>query len=336
MAFKRFDPQDFVVSSDSITSTVWSAGNPTLATFYTSSIQLASSAGNYYLSIFDTTSSADQQVQFDIVYADVNGSGSTWYNPIVPGNSYTKTMYGQYRSLILEDENANFIFGTGNNYITGSNFWVLSIERARYKQSLLPGSLNIQISGSGGAVNLTDDSLDTLVSTFIGSTRVYQLISGSNGTAGSLPNSGYVPNSGSYGLVFPDLGTIIINPYALSQSIAVEPSRSYNADGLNTSKLYNAINLGASFQLNSQETITSDYVFVRARNAEFNYSENPSFISGSNGEVIYDEFINQPQVYITTVGMYNDNNDLLAVAKMSRPLLKDFTKEALIRVKLDF
>ena len=74
MAFKRFDPQDFVVSSDSITSTVWSTGNPTLATFYTSSIQLASSAGNYYLSIFDTTSSADQNVQFDIVYANRVGS----------------------------------------------------------------------------------------------------------------------------------------------------------------------------------------------------------------------------------------------------------------------
>jgi hypothetical protein len=94
--------------------------------------------------------------------------------------------------------------------------------------------------------------------------------------------------------------------------------------------------LGASFALNSEETVTSDYVFVRARNSEFNYSENPSFISGSTGEVIYSNFINQPQVYITTVGMYNDSNDLLAVAKMSRPLLKDFTKEALIRVKLDF
>jgi hypothetical protein len=63
--------------------------------------------------------------------------------------------------------------------------------------------------------------------------------------------------------------------------------------------------LGAGiFALNSQETITSDYVFVRARNSEFNYSENPSFISGSTGEVIYSSFINAPQVYITTVGMY--------------------------------
>jgi hypothetical protein len=39
---------------------------------------------------------------------------------------------------------------------------------------------------------------------------------------------------------------------------------------------------------------------------------------------------------LTTIGMYNDSNELIAVAKMSRPLLKDFTKEALVRVKLDF
>jgi len=337
MAFKRLDPEDFVVSSDSITSTLWSTGNPTLTEFYTSSIQEAGSSGNYYLSVYQTASTDDNaQVQFDIVYADSLGSGSTLYNPIVPENSYTKTMYGQYRSLILEDENANFIFGSGTNVITGSHFWVLSIERARYKQSLFPGSLNIQLSGSGGIINLTDDSLDNPVNTFIGASRVFQLISGSNGTAGSLANSGYVAGSGSYGLVFPDLGTIILNPFAISQSINVAPSRSNNSDGFNNRTLYNAINLGDSFALNSQETITSDYVFVRARNSEFNYSENPSFISGSTGEVIYDNFINSPQVYITTVGMYNDSNDLLAVAKLSRPLLKDFTKEALVRVKLDF
>jgi hypothetical protein len=337
MAFKRFDPEDFVVSSDSITSTMWSTGAPTLTTFFTSSVQEAGSSGNYYLSIYQTSSVLDSaQVQFDIAYANSLGSGSTLYNSSVPSNSYTKTIYGQYRSMILEDENAQFIFGTGDNILTGSDFWVLSMERARYKQSLFPGSLNLQLSGSGGIINLTDDSLDNPVSVFLGSTRVYQLISGSNGTADSSPTSGYVAGSGSYGLVFPDLGTILLNPFALSQSIQVSPSRSNNSDGLNNGRLYSAISLGASFGLNSQETVTSDYVFVRARNSEFNYSENPSFISGSTGEVIYDNFINSPQVYVTTVGMYNDSNDLLAVAKMSRPLLKDFTKEALVRVKLDF
>jgi hypothetical protein len=337
MAFKRFDPEDFVVSSDSITSTLWSTGAPTLTEFYTSSVQAAGSSGNYYLSVYQTASNlSTAAVQFDIAYADSLGSGSALYNSIVPQNSYTKTVYGQYRSLILEDENANFVFGTGNNVVTGSNFWVISIERANYKQSLFPGSLNLKLSGSGGIINLTDNSLDTTVNTFIGATQVYQLISGSNGTAGTLTNSGYVAGSGSYGLVFPQLGTILLNPSAISQSIRVAPSRSNNSDGLNNQRLFDSIVLGDSFALNSQETITSDYVFVRARNSEFNYSENPSFISGSTGEVIYDNFINAPQVYITTVGMYNDSNDLLAVAKMSRPLLKDFTKEALVRVKLDF
>ena len=337
MAFKRLDPEDFVVSSDSITSTLWSTGAPTLTNFYTSSIQEAGSSGNYYLSVYQTASTEDTAaVQFDIVYCDSIGSGSTLYNPTVPENSYTKTMYGQYRTLILEDENANFVFGTGTNVVTGSYFWVLSIERARYKQSLFPGSINLTLSGSGGTIKLTDDSLDNPVNTFIGASRVFQLISGSNGSAGSLANSGYVAGSGSYGLVFPDLGTILLNPFAISQSIKVAPSRSYNSDGSNNRKLFAAISGGGSFALNSQETITSDYVFVRARNSEFNYSENPSFISGSTGEVIYDDFINNPQVYITTIGMYNDSNDLLAVAKLSRPLIKDFTKEALVRVKLDF
>jgi hypothetical protein len=104
----------------------------------------------------------------------------------------------------------------------------------------------------------------------------------------------------------------------------------------NYEALFDAIQTGASFTLNSQENITSDYVFIRPQNAEFNYTTNPSFISGSTGEVIYSSFINNPQTYITTVGLYNDANELLAVAKLSRPLVKDFTKEALIRVKLDF
>jgi hypothetical protein len=338
MSFKRLDPEDFLVSSDSIINTLWSTDTPTLTTFFTSSIQVGSTAGTYYYSVYQTGSTlSNAAVQFDIAYADQLGSGSVSYSNVVPGVSPTKTIYGQYRSMILEDENSSFIFGKGTNIYTTDNFWVINFERARYKQSLFPGSLKLTLSGSGiQTLYLTDDSVDNPVSQFLGSTRVYQLISGSNGTAGTSATSGYVAGSGSYGLVFPDLGTILLNPYALSQSIEISPSRSNNSDGLNNAKLFNAINGGASFTANSQETLTSDYVFVRARNSEFNYSENPSFISGSTGEVIYDQFINAPQVYLTTIGMYNDSNELVAVAKMSRPLLKDFTKEALVRVKLDF
>ena len=336
MSFKRFDTEDFIVSSDSITSTLWSTDSPTLTEFYTSSVQAAGSSGNFYLSVYQTASTeADSITQFDIAYADVEGSGSEYYNAAVIGKTPSLSTYGQYRALILEDENSSFIFGTENNVITAENFWVLSMERARYKESLFPGSLNLKLSGSNGIISLTDNSKDVLVNTFIGSSRVFQLVSGSNGSAYS--SDGYVTNSGSYGLVFPELGTILLNPSAISQSIHVDALRTANStNGVNNITLYNSITLGASFGLNSQETITSDYIFVRARNSEFNYTQNPTFISGSTGEVIYDNFINNPQTYITSVGLYNDSNELLSIAKLSRPLIKDFTKEALVRVKLDF
>ena len=124
--------------------------------------------------------------------------------------------------------------------------------------------------------------------------------------------------------------------------IGLNTSLINNINGDNASKLF--VHISGSdgnsrnniFELNSQETITSDFVFIRARNSEFNYSENPSYISGSTGEVIYKYFIDNPSTFPTAVGMYNDSNELLAVAKLSKPINKDFTKEALIRVKLDF
>ena len=89
------------------------------------------------------------------------------------------------------------------------------------------------------------------------------------------------------------------------------------------------------FYLQSSETVSSRYFFTRVKNGDFNYTTNPSIID-ANGNLLYTTLINNPQTYVTTVGMYNDNNELLAVAKLSKPLTKDFTKEALIRIKLDY
>jgi hypothetical protein len=193
-----------------------------------------------------------------------------------------------------------------------------------------------------------------------GGTRVFQLITGSAGVVAPITSrntsEGYSANSGSYGWSLPDVGTIILNPmaladfavsggiglgysgsYAWGNQVVVSPATSAPNQSANISLLNAITSSNASyFQLNSQETITSDFVFVRPRSSEFNYSENPSFISGSTGEVLYSNFINNPQTYITTIGLYNDTNELLAVAKLSRPLSKNFTKEALVRVKLDF
>jgi hypothetical protein len=338
MSFKRLTPSDFLVSADSITSPCWTNNTYNLSSFFTSSAQAASSQGDYVLAVYQTSSVLDEAaIQFYIGYANAAGSGSTPYDSTIPQYSPSSTLYGQWRNLILEDENASFIFGN----TTGSQFFIISVERANYKQSLLPGSLNLTVSGSGTSkLFLTDNSNDISVVPYINGTRVYQIVSGSNGSAYS--GTGY-SNSGSYGWFVPDMGAILLNSVALGLPAgagggigAAVNSGSSVTNGVNNNVMYTAIVRGDSFGLNSQENITSDYVFVRPQNAEFNYTTNPSFIASSTGEVIYSQFINNPQTYITTVGLYNDANELLAVAKLSRPLVKDFTKEALIRVKLDF
>ena len=111
MSFKRFDTQDIVVSSDSITGTAWSTGNPTLTSFFTSSVQVNGSSGDFYVSVFQVDpnlSASLSKVQFDVAYCDNKGSGSAYYNAGVVGKTPTLTNFGQYRALILEDENAKF------------------------------------------------------------------------------------------------------------------------------------------------------------------------------------------------------------------------------------
>ena len=346
MSYKILDAQDFLVSADSITAPCWSNYSPELTFMYTSSTQINGTSGQYFLNIYNLDpSDPTAEVQFNIAYGNKFGSGSQPYNAAYADLSPTRTVYGQWRNLIYGDESTDFTFGNVTPF--QQHFYAITIDRARYKQSLFPGSLNLTLFSASLELNLTDNSATTTTISYCDAGRVYQIVSGSNGTPITL-NSGYTADSGSYGLFLPDIGTIILNAAELDLSYAnggISLGTGLATTSYNPGKLYSTgsgrigLTTGSatsSFFLNSQETITSDFVFCRARNAEFNYSENPSFISGSTGAVLYDLFVNNPTTYITTVGMYNDQNELLAVAKLSKPLKKDFTKEALIRVKLDF
>jgi hypothetical protein len=354
MSFKTLDPQDFLVSADSITAPCWTNYSNPILSLYTSSVQVAGTSGNYYLNVYNSDPSTDSsaEIQFNIAYGNANGSGSLLYDAGINGLSPTRTVYGQFRNLIYGDENTSFSFSTITP--TPNDFYAITVDRARFKESLFPGTLTLTLYSASRQITLTDDSLTTTTVSYCDAGRVYNIISGSNGVATSNNALGAINTgmtvSGSYGLFLPDIGTIILNAAALdlpfvSGGIALNTLRTSNVNVANPTRLYSTgsrtrgLTTGSytsSFSLNSNETITSDFVFCRARNAEFNYTENPSFISGSTGAVLYDLFINSPTTYITTVGLYNDSNELLAVAKLSKPLKKDFTKEALIRVKLDF
>ena len=342
--FAPLDQGDLLISTENVTSTVWLNNTPTLTNYYTSSVQVNSATGQFYYNIY-FESEATGSVQFAIAYCDQDGSGSLLYNPNVDGLSPTRTNYGQYRSLILGDEENSFVFGNQS----ASYFYALPVERSGYKEELLPGNMTLALSGSDETLRLTDDSKLGGAAVFSEAGRIYNLVSGSAGAVYTDINSnGWTVNSGSYGWFMPDIGTILLSGPALDGrfvdgGINLGTSRNSNTQDNNPELIFTVLNDGGTgagspdgWTLNSNEQLSSDFIFVRARSQNFNYSTNPSFISGSDGSVLYDTFINDPQVYITSIGLYNNNQELVAVAKLSRPLLKDFTKELLVRIKLDF
>jgi hypothetical protein len=148
-----------------------------------------------------------------------------------------------------------------------------------------------------------------------------------------------------YGLFYPDMGIILLNPTALSASVGGELSAAAGSTTLKyhqsgsvsgSLKLYDALKRGGDFQARRTENVSTSHYFVRANNREFNFSNNPTFVTGSVGAFVQPLFERDPHVYITTVGLYNDANELLAVAKTSKPIAKSFDKEVAIKVKLDF
>jgi hypothetical protein len=328
MSFSRYNPEDSVISSETVVRGLWSGDNNSISNFFT-----ASTYTEYYLDVYNNCElCSGSSVQFSIQYGNIRGRGSKLINSAVTGASPSRIIYGEYRNLVYGTEDAYFSFDNGAT--TGSDIFVINVARSRYKESLLPGSFNLTLTSGSSTIRLTDDSGTTNLTRYIGENRVFYIISGSNGNGWEAAAS-----SSYYGMMFPDLDIIVLNATS-STTVNLLPffaplTTATGSAQNNHIKLYNSIVSGSSFQLRSQETVSSRYFFTRVKNSDFNYTTNPSIID-ANGNLLYTTLINNPQTYVTTVGMYNDNNELLAVAKLSRPLTKDFTKEALIRIKLDY
>lgn len=261
----------------------------------------------------------------------------------------SEIVFGQYRSLVLGDEDSEFRFGSTRvdnsdeekSELYADSFIALSIDRARFREKLDPNTCQIHITTRG--MTLAPDI--SANRRYLDAGRVFDLAELGEDGKFHYPKSddtGSVASANtSYGYFLPDIGIILFNTSNNAELFGItDPSQS-GYDSSSWSMQGDKINefkssILESIDLRSQETVTSNFVFARARNAEFNYSTNPSNITGSAGNLRHDIMINQPQSFITTVGLYNDANELLAVAKLSRPLIKDFTKEALIRIKLDY
>ena len=326
--FTAFTVEDIVEgNTQRVTRGLWSGNVGELTSFWTSSYQSATQK-EYYNEIYNGDPTDSTKVaQFSIAYGHYAGSGSLGSNEDSPSNA----IYSQFQQVLLPSSQTTFTFGD----VTQDDVYVISINRARIKDKLDPGNWELVLSGSTGeTLRLIDNSGDT---NQLGNSNQNKY----NVVSGSLLD-GVLTETEVFGEVYPQFGIIVLSAAALDASASLGTVRTSNTNAQNHGKLFTAISGAAfedsanGFQARSEEEVKSTFFFVRAKNAEYNFSNNPSYVTGSNGKLNQQTFVGDSKSYITTVGLYNNDNELLAIAKLSKPLLKSFSNEILIKVKLDF
>ena len=335
-AFKEFEEDDVIESDSSkgITSALWSDNNSTITTFFTSSTQTASAAGKYQWEVYrenpDTT--ADATIQFSYGYGHYAGSSSkTESGASNQGNTPSKAIYTAFANQLLAAGDDIFTVDSVNQEYG----WFLSVQRERYKEKVNPNGWELHLETGTRDLHLIDDSRYNSEGSSNGN-RVFNVISGSlaDGQVGTE----------KLGFFYPDMGVIFLGGLAINTLTSVTlgsgwANNTSNGGGyVDQNKVfYDALNGtgGDYFAGRAEEDISSTHYFVRVKNSEMNFSNNPTF-STTTGTLQNASMVGEPKVYITTVGLYNDENELVATAKLSKPLLKSFAREATIRVKLDY
>ena len=361
--FSRFDLAEDLVENQKVFLTTGLFSNTTngksinaatMSVLFTSSLQHIPSKQYYYETWNkDPASAADAEPQFSIAYGHRLGSGSTAVGTL--NDSATRAVYSQLRLLLLQPEDNKFTFKNGTS---SDSVYAINFNRARILEKLDPGNWQLtlaQLSGSTvpnnshtgsnvkladvpSLISLIDDSGDTQEANVTTVGKVVNIVSGS--LTGGIHNP-KTPHY--YGLMYPDMGIIILNDNVLNKSCSFNSLTGSNTTGDNAWKLLTSISgafsidpINYAFQARNSILRTSAHYFVRIKNKHFNFSNNPTFVTGSEGTFLHPTFLNDPTVYITTVGLYNDRQELLAVGKMSQAIQKSFANETLIKVRLDY
>jgi hypothetical protein len=355
--YKRFGEFDKVNAKvEVVTTGIWSGDSGSLNSFFTSSTQMSSTSGQYYYNVYNkAVSDATSEVQFAVAYGHVNGSGSVQLSSDDSALVATKATYAQYRSMLLDDPTKKFQFENSSVIPVDSNdIYAINLTRARYREEMDAGNWSLTLTGGNGTFHFIDNSGQKFGDTLGKAGRVFKVVSGSLnlGTENAATiNTETAANGLGYGLFYPDRGIIILNPSAIGNTVGsvtfstgsghsasgnVSGSISTSFNTYNQSRLIAAIAAGGDFEARRTENVSTQHFFVRATNREFNYSNNPTYVTGSDGSFTEVSFETDPKTYITTVGLYNDSNELIAVAKTSQPIKKSFDSEVLIKVKLSF
>lgn len=231
---------------------------------------------------------------------------------LVPGNDVegnrlvgSTDSTGRYENYLQTSLTASRIFPTGSD----DELLVISIPKSLYGDYIQPTSFNYEIRG----FNFTDDGNGNIK---YGNRKVGDIIY-THGVVVFFSGSGFSgPPPGQYGEV------------TYGQNIAeYGPALSLN-------DLYTETNVTCSFS--SSLTIYETQYKTTIRENEFNFSLNPSLISGSTDGTIYDFATGSYfSPYVTTVGLYDEQQNLLAVGKLSQPLPTSRTTDTSIFINID-
>jgi hypothetical protein len=356
--FTRFDVASDIIENQKtfVTTGLFTGNAATMSMAYSSSAQSAASKVYYYDMLSANPAVSTSEVQFAVAHGHRLGSGSSAAGTL--NDSPARAVYSQYRLLLLNPGDTTFTFKNGES---ANSIYALNFNRARIKDKLDPGNWQLSLTNLSGSavlnnehtgsnvkalntniVSLIDDSGETQEANLTTGGRVFNIVSGSI-TSGIYNSTAPV----YYGLAYPDMGILILNGNVLDVSMSFNTVTGSNVAGDNAWKLFTSISgamsygtqfslPGLAFAARNEETVTSTHFFVRVKNGEYNFSNNPTFVTGSVGEFMQPTFNGDPKTYITSIGMYNDRQELLAVAKLSKPIQKSFSNEALIKVNLDF
>jgi len=345
MAFQRFNRANDVVENQrtTISSGLWSGGSSELTAFYTQSANGNITGSFLELYNEDPNLSSSAEVQFAVGYAHVDGSGSKGNTTkLTSGGRQSAALYSQFRNVLLAPNTDKFEFTSSPTSSGDKDFYFISFQRARQREKIDPGNWELKLSGNMPAIllddkiSLIDDSGATTNPTVNQGGRVFNIVSGSIAD-GIHTTAAAETQAGAYGLFYPDLGLILLNAVKteLSGGLGTH-GRSSDAFDNRPQAFFNSIVSGSSFTARREEEISSTNYFVRANNKNFNFSSNPTYATASDGSLTQATFFKDPKTFITQVGLYNDDNELLAIAKLSKPILKSYSREAIIKVKLDF
>tara|TARA_X000001388_G_scaffold56428_1_gene41696 strand:+ start:2276 stop:3382 length:1107 start_codon:yes stop_codon:yes gene_type:complete len=365
-SFKQIKPSDRVSTRTLLHEAIPLTGTIVSGTYSDENIKNYSHG--MFQSVYDypyLSSSANHI--FDITAGYANGSvlsGSSNDQNSKKINIYTEMSqmlvgYDVTGSVLDFDEDGNLLAGGAKL----KECLFVNFSRLLYKDEIKKGTFSLELGMSSSYTENGEVMYDRLLVTDYSGSDGYLVnsplgeygvlyVTASTNRAGVriLANDPITTNRPPCGLIYYQAGVAVLSSSLFLKSPAGLLTYNVSCSGpTNTFETFTAVLSGSSItgsadnlrtrlynlQFNNTVELNSTIYFCRANHNEFNYSGNPTYLSSSQIRV-KDVSTDAPISYITTVGLYSENNELLAVGKLSEPLKKSTANEFTIRTRLDY